>query len=86
MASYTHLGFRSQTGYVHRSNFLAGHGDYRGKVHALTGPERPYEGARYQALCGKSVVCDDDGAALCVWPADDSAGNGVTCRKCRKSV
>jgi hypothetical protein len=79
---YTHTGFRPFTGHIHAAR-LYGHADYRGKRHALNGPSRPYEGARYIAICGASVVCGDDGE-LTVQSVEKLPTAVITCKRCAK--
>lgn len=85
---YTHIGHSLTVGYVHAARHY-GHADYRGVNHALTGPARPYEGADYRALCGKTVRAGDDGerdrlTVVAVTP--DAYGSGVSCKRCRKVI
>ncbi len=82
MANYSHVGYSLTVGYVHSARFY-GHSDYRGVAHALVGgPERPYEGADYRTLCGKTIRTGDDGHKLTVSIAPDQAGTGVSCSRC----
>jgi hypothetical protein len=78
---YTHVGYRRQVGHVHTGR-LYGHADYRGKSHALGGGANIYSGAVYTALCGETVVADDDGYSLNVRPAPDENGKEVGCKRC----
>ena len=80
---HTHIGHRRAIGRIH-SGRLFGHRDYSGVTHALTGPALPYDGARYTALCGKSVEADYDGAPCNV--RSETGIQFVTCRQCRKAA
>lgn len=82
-AAFTHIGGLAFTGHIHAAK-LYGHGDYNGKRHALNGPQTPYEGAKYKAICGKAITAQDDGNSLSVWAGTDAAK--VTCRACRKKL
>lgn len=85
LAFYTHAGYRREVGYVHSAK-LYGHADYRGKVHALTGPTNIRDGVGFDAVCGHRVYADHDGESFNIWPASDQEGTGITCRRCRAAI
>jgi hypothetical protein len=53
--SHTHVGFMRLHNGNRRSTGSAMH---KGRCHALNGGAGIYEGARYEAICGETVVAD----------------------------
>jgi hypothetical protein len=82
---YTHVGYRRNLSGTHTGG-LYGHGEYRGRSHALTGDSNIYSGAGYKGLCGASVTADHDGHGFNVAAAPDEIGKGVTCRRCLRVI
>src|SRR5688572_13060926 len=78
-ATHTHTGYRGQVGYRHIGRDFNHYEPKAGKVHALNGTSRPYEGAVYTAVCGVRVVCEDDGVSL----FNVKVGGAVTCKQCK---
>jgi hypothetical protein len=86
MSTYTHVGFKRFTGYIHRAK-LYGHRDYHGVIHAINGESAGslHEGKPYVSLCGKSVIADTDfDGRYNLWHA--SEGPKVTCKRCAKII
>jgi hypothetical protein len=83
--THTHTGFTRYVGHVHTGRSY-GHGDYRGRRHALKGTaQHPYHGARYTALCGEVVVSTDDvDERPNVVPVGQC--DRVTCKRCLRLI
>lgn len=82
MTTYTHVGFRRETGRIHGAS-LYGHADYSGTRHALNGTANTFSGATYKALCGKVVIAEHDGERFNVLPATEGNGVNVSCKRCK---